>query len=522
MRRVSLLKRNPIGSLKSRFPESPVGRDGGFIAEMAEVIEGTLERILFANEETFYTVGKLQVIGGREPIVVVGRLPGVQCGESLRLTGTWERDREHGRQFRVESFESRLPATVHGIKRYLGSGMVRNIGPSFAAKIVDHFGEATLQVISEQSGRLREVPGIGVQRARAIKAAWDEQRALRDVLMFLQQYGVGTGLCLRLVRAYGSEAAVIVRNDPYRAAREVPGIGFATADKIALNLGLKTDSAARLEAGLLFALGNWEEEGHTGADLFSLTGSAEKLLEVGAEVLVPVVERLVAKGMLLKLEAGRLTLFQLPKTAGAERTVAEAIRRLAEGPSGLPPLAIDRAVEWAQERAGFTFAPEQAEGVRQALRHKVSIITGGPGTGKTTILRAVVDILRAKGVRLIAAAPTGRAAQRLSESTGVTAFTLHRLALRAEGKGSAGAAQRGDKVGTVVMREPPPLLKEAVFVIIDETSMVDILLAARTFRHLHRRAHLLLVGDTHQLPSVSAGNVLGDLIAHAEASRAEG
>ncbi|MGF1450617.1 MAG: AAA family ATPase [Opitutales bacterium] len=480
---------------------------------MADHLQGTLERIVFSNEETHYTVARLKVPGERELVSVVGKLPGVQCGELLELTGAWERDREHGRQFRVEAFESRLPGTVQGIKRYLGSGLVRNVGPKFAAKIVDHFGKDTLEVISDQSGRLREVPGVGEQRAKAIKAAWDEQRALRDVLLFLQQYGVGTALCLKLVRTYGSEAAVVLRNDPYRVAREVRGIGFATADKIALNLGFKTDSAARLEAGLLFALSDFEEQGHTGADAFTLAESAATLLGARAETLLPHLEALAAKGLLLVLETDNTKLYQLPATAGAERAIAESLRELLEAPSCFPPIQVDKAVEWAQERAGFTFAPEQAEGVRQALARKVSIITGGPGTGKTTILRAVVDILRAKRVKVLAAAPTGRAAQRLSESAGLPGYTLHRLVMRAEGKGPQ-PGQQSDNPGTIVMREPPPHLGETGCLIVDETSMVDTPLAARTLRHLNRRAHLLLVGDTHQLPSVGPGNVLGDLIAY--------
>lgn len=483
---------------------------------MPDHLQGTLERIVFANEENHYTVGRLKVARERELVAIVGKLPGVQCGELLELEGAWERSREHGRQFRIDRFESRLPGTVQGIKRYLGSGLVRNIGPKFAAKIVDHFGQDTLQVISEQSARLREVPGVGEQRAKAIKAAWDEQRALRDVLLFLQQYGVGTALCLKLVRTYGSEAAAVLRNDPYRVAREVRGIGFATADKIALNLGFKTDSAARLEAGLLFALSEGEDDGHTGADALTLAENGAKLLGAQPERLLPHLDALAAKGHLLVLEMGNTALYQLPATAGGERTIAEALQDLLSAPSCFPKIQIDKAVAWAQERVGFTFAPEQAEGVRQALARKVSIITGGPGTGKTTILRAVVDILQAKRVKVLAAAPTGRAAQRLADSAGLPGYTLHRLVMRAEGKGPQ-PGQNNDKSGTIVMREPPPHLSEAGCLIIDETSMVDTPLAARTLRHLNRRAHLLLVGDTHQLPSVGPGNVLGDLIAYGEA-----
>lgn len=463
-------------------------------------MRGVLERIIFANEDNHFTIAELKPERG-EKVTVCGALPGVQCGETLELGGEWTQHPTHGPQFKIASFESKLPSSVHGIRKYLGSGLIPQIGPKYAEKIVERFGADTLQIISENSGRLREVPGIGKQRAKAIKEAWDEQSALRGVMSFLQQYGVGTSLCLHLIRQYGNEAETILRRDPYRVAREIHGIGFRTADRIALNLGFKTDSLARYEAGLLFALSELEGEGHTGVTGQALQDRAAPLLECAPGDLVAALESLLTKGLLLNQtppDSSAPPFVQLPATAGSERRIVEAIESLREGRSSLPRIDAARAVEWAQERAGFEFAPQQAEGILQALRHKVSVITGGPGTGKTTILQALVDILVAKRVRLVLAAPTGRAAQRLSESARKPAYTLHRLVLFADGKSQP--------------ETPPPHLGKAQFLIVDEASMIDTHLAAQFLQHLSPGTHLLLVGDIHQLPSVGPGQVLADLI----------
>lgn len=464
-------------------------------ADKAEAYTGVLERIIFSNEENHFTIGEFRPAKTEENITITGQLPGVQCGETLKIEGEWVENRQFGAQFQIKSFSSSLPSSVYGIRKYLGSGLVPGIGRKMADKIVDHFGEDTLRVISEESGRLQEVPKIGKKRAREIKKAWDEQRAIRDVMMFLQTYGVGNAQCIRLVKNYGYEAAHIVQTEPYRVASEIDGIGFKTADKIARNLGFANDSPARVDAGLLYLLDEAESEGHTCAESADLANTAAELLEVHADLPRERLRHLVAEDYLVETAPG---VVQLPASDRAERTITRSVERLLAHESSLPPIQIDKAIAWAQEKAGFGFAEEQAQGIRAALEGKLSILTGGPGTGKTTILRALVEILRAKNVSLLLAAPTGRAAQRMSETTGRNAQTIHRLL-----KFDAAA-------GKFVHNEENPI--KAGFIIVDEASMLDSKLAAALFRAVPGDAHLLLVGDIYQLPSVGAGNVLGDLI----------
>jgi len=468
-------------------------------------ITGVLERIIFFNEENAYCVAEVQVADGKRAVTVLGNLPGVQCGETLKLSGEWIRHPQHGDQFKVGSFKSQLPASVHGIRKYLGSGLIHGIGKSYAKKIVDHFGADTLKVISEESGRLHEVPGIGKQRAKSIKAAWDEQSAVREVMMFLQTYGVMPSQCVRLVKKYGSGAKRILQDEPYRLATDIERIGFKTADKIALNLGFPTNSKERVDAGVLHTMQMLEDEGHTLGTEQMILEQATQLLGVDPNLIKQRVGELVKSERLFSIKAydEKNELIgpacQLPATAGAEKRIAEAIGRIHATPSTLPAIKVDAAVAWAQERAGFQFAEQQAEALRRVLGSKVSVITGGPGTGKTTILRAVVDILRAKRARILLASPTGRAAQRLSEAAGAPAGTIHRL-LKYDG---------ATRSFTHDADNPLP----CDFLILDETSMLDTKLASNLFQAVPSSAHLLLVGDADQLPSVGAGNVLGDLMA---------
>ena len=484
----------------------------------AETLTGVIERIIFLNEENHYTIAELRPdapAGPRGPgrtkpehVTVVGTLPGVECGETLHLNGEWTRHAQHGAQFKVAAFRSELPSSVHGIRKYLGSGLVEGIGPVYADKIVEAFGTDTLRVLSEDSGRLREVDGIGKKRAAAIKVAWDAKRSERELYIFLQTYGVTPAQCVKLVRHFGGAARRVLETEPYRAAREIDGIGFRTADRIAINLGFANDAPPRVDAGIVFALEELQEEGHTGWHEAELADHAAEMLATSAEIVAARIDALVAAKALSRFETPAETggaplpgsaMIQLPHNDRAEQRIAAAATRLGRVTSGLPPIKVEAAVQWAEERAGFAFADLQREALRSALRSKVSILTGGPGTGKTTILRALVDILRAKRARVHLAAPTGRAAQRLAETTGGFASTIHRLLKYDPSKGGFSA------------NEDSPLATD--FLVVDEASMLDTRLAAALLQAVPSRSHLLLVGDTDQLPSVGAGNVLKDLIA---------
>jgi len=497
------------------------------VSHVTEVLVGVLERIIFFNEENHYTIAELRpetggtghstraasnsaVEDSAPKVTIVGALPGVECGETLHLRGEWTHHTQHGPQFRIAEFESQLPASVYGIRKYLGSGLVPGIGKVYSNKIVDAFGADTFRVLSEESARLRHVPGIGKKRATSIKQAWDDKRAERELYIFLQTYGVSPARCLKLVNRFGSEAKQVLTENPYRAAREVDGIGFKTADQIAINLGFANDAPPRLDAGLLYSLETLQEEGHSAYPRNELAAYAASLLNTSLDRIEARIDALItAKAIVAhtatsharqdaQLAEARGQVIQLPLNYRAETRIANAVARLTRSPSGLPPIKTDAALAWAAEKAGFTFHPLQASALRAALLHKVSILTGGPGTGKTTILRALVDILRAKKVRVHLAAPTGRAAQRLAETTGGYASTLHRLLKFEPAKGRFAA------------NEDQPLATD--FLVVDEASMLDVRLAAAALAAVPTRAHLLLVGDTDQLPSVGAGNVLNDLI----------
>ena len=464
-------------------------------SEKDATLRGVLERVIFLNEENHYTIGELRPENSSRTVTIVGALPEVQCGETLELRGEWTHHPQHGAQFKVKDFRATLPSSVYGIRKYRGSSLMQGSGPSYAEKIVKAFGEDTFRVIEEDSGRLREVPGIGRKRAREIKDAWDSQRALREVLMFLQTYGATVSQCSRIVHRYGPEAIRILKEDPYQVAREVQGIGFKTADRLAINLGFANDAPARLEAGVLHVLKELENDGHTGYPIQELIEATTTLLETSAEGVSQALTRLTTDRALVTAGA---TLVQLPGTARAESMLAETLLRNQQQPSRLPPIKIDLAVKWAQDKAGFEFAAEQSAAVAQALAAKISILTGGPGTGKTTILRALVDILKAKNVRIVLAAPTGRAAQRMAQSARHNASTIHRL-LKFDPAG-----------GGFVHNQDHPLNVD--FLIVDEASMLDNALASSLLRAVPVQAHILIVGDSDQLPSVGAGNVLSDLI----------
>ena len=465
------------------------------MSDVKKSIEGVLERITFYNEENGFLIGKLKGNQKTTEIAVVGKAPKVQCGETLELKGKWVNHPKHGRQFSFDTFESKLPASAYGIRKYLASGLIHGIGKTYANKIVDQFGADTLKIISEDSGRLREIQGIGKKRIKSIREAWEEQKAVREVMMFLQTYGVTDALCLRLVRKYGNSAKKILEKDPYRIIREVKGIGFKTADRIALNLGLSNNGPERIEAGILHTIQESEDQGNNHIERRELVIQSANLLQSDSNDIETRIDALLKD---IELVHSKNDWLQLPSSALAEETLARCLTNLKKSRSSLPPIQIEKAITWAQEKAGFSFATSQAEGIRQALLSKISILTGGPGTGKTTILRALVSILRAKKAKVLLAAPTGRAARRMAESCSYFAQTVHRLLKFDPGRGGFSSNEKN------------PLSCD--FIIMDETSMLDLRLASALVRSIPPQAHLLLVGDADQLPSVGSGNVLKDLI----------
>ncbi|RKN07860.1 ATP-dependent RecD-like DNA helicase [Streptomyces radicis] len=477
------------------------------------VLEAVLERITYANAETGYTVARVDAGRGGELLTVVGALLGAQVGESVRMTGRWGSHPQYGRQFTVENYTTVLPATVQGIRRYLGSGLIKGIGPKTAERIVDHFGVETLDVIEADPKQLIKVPGLGPKRTALIAGAWEEQKAIKEVMVFLQGVEVSTSIAVRIYKKYGDASISVVKNEPYRLAAEVWGIGFLTADRIARAVGIPHDSPERVMAGLQYALSQATDQGHCYLPEERLISDAVKLLQVDTGLVIDCLGELAARPEGVVRESvpdpeaapgsgERVMAVYLVPFHRAELSLAGQVRRLLDGPddrlAAFADVDWDRALAWLARRTGAELAPEQREAVRLALTSKVAVLTGGPGCGKSFTVRSVVELARAKGAAVVLAAPTGRAAKRLAELTGAEASTVHRLL---ELKPGGDAAYDRDR----------PL--KADLVVVDEASMLDLLLANKLVKAVAPGAHLLLVGDVDQLPSVGAGEVLRDLLA---------
>ncbi|MDB1086797.1 ATP-dependent RecD-like DNA helicase [Streptomyces sp. ACA25] len=474
------------------------------------VLEGVLERITYANEDNGYTVARVDAGRGGELLTVVGALLGAQVGESLRMEGRWSSHPQYGRQFTVENYTTVLPATVQGIRRYLGSGLIKGIGPVTADRIVEHFGTGTLDVIEADAKQLIAVPGLGPKRTALIAAAWEEQKAIKEVMVFLQGVEVSTSIAVRIYKKYGDASISVVKNQPYRLAAEVWGIGFLTADRIAQAVGIPHDSPERVKAGLQYALSQSADQGHCYLPEERLIADAVKLLQVDTGLVIDCLGELAGEDEGVVREAvpdpddpeGTRTAVYLVPFHRAELSLAGQLRRLLHAEADRLPSFRDvdweRALSWLAGRTGADLAPGQREAVRLALTEKVAVLTGGPGCGKSFTVRSVVELARAKGATVVLAAPTGRAAKRLAELTGAEASTVHRLL---ELKPGGDAAFDRDR----------PL--DADLVVVDEASMLDLLLANKLVKAVAPGAHLLLVGDVDQLPSVGAGEVLRDLLA---------
>ena len=463
-------------------------------------LEGVLEKVVFSNEENAWSVVRLTVSGQRDPVTAVGNLLGAQPGENLRLTGTWINDPRWGRQFKVSSYATVAPGTVAGIEKYLGSGLIRGVGKVMAARLVAAFGMETLDVIEGRPDRLTEVEGIGPKRSREILKAWEEQREIKEVMIFLQSHGVSTHYAIKIYKAYGPRATELVRENPFRLATDIHGIGFKSADKIASALGIPPTAPQRVEAGSLYLLGQGADRGHTYLPLQRLTEEGVEMLGVPAPLVEAAVaalaetEQVVVEPLVDPVEQAVF----LKSLHTAETGVAARVRALLVQPPLPLEIDLDRAVDWFEKSARITLAREQRQAVRAGLTRKVLVITGGPGTGKTTLVRAIVKILEKKGQKVQLAAPTGRAAKRLAEATGSEATTLHRL------------LEFNARTRSFDRNREHPLSCDLL--IVDEVSMLDTVLAHHLLRAVPDHGRLVLVGDVDQLPSVGAGRVLSDFI----------
>jgi exodeoxyribonuclease V alpha subunit len=468
-------------------------------ASLTEVLAGLVDRVTFHNPENGFCVLRVKARGQRDLITVLGHAALISAGEFVQASGAWINDRTHGVQFRASFLKATAPTTVEGIEKYLGSGMIRGIGPVYAKKLVRAFGEAVFEVIAQEPGRLREVSGIGPKRAERIIAGWAEQKVIREIMLFLHSNGVGTSRAVRIYKTYGADAVQLISENPYRLARDIRGIGFRTADQIAAKLGIEKTALIRVRAGISFALAEAMDDGHCGLPHEDLVALTRELLEVPGELVDTALGLELQDGTVIADDLeGRRCVF-LAGLYRAEREIAAKLQALAVGKPPWPSLDADKAIPWVEQRTKLVLAESQIEAVRVALASKVLVITGGPGVGKTTLVNSILKILLAKTVAIALCAPTGRAAKRLSESTGLEAKTIHRL------------LETDPRTGAFRRTEEMPL--DCDLLVVDETSMVDVPLTRALLRALPDQAALLLVGDVDQLPSVGPGQVLADIIA---------
>ena len=464
-----------------------------------EVLAGLVERVTYHNAENGFCVLRAKARGHRDLVTVVGHAAIIAAGEWITASGEWVNDRTHGLQFKAHFMRTSAPTSIDGIEKYLGSGMIRGIGPVYAKKMVRGFGEQVFDIIETQPGRLREVTGIGAVRAKRITDAWAEQKIVREIMVFLHSHGVGTARAVRIFKTYGSDAVQVMTENPYRLARDIRGIGFKTADAIAMRLGIEKTAMIRVRAGISYALTEAMDEGHCGLPTEELGPSAVELLDVPLALVQTALDLELAEGNVIADRVGETPCVFLAGLYRAERSIAERMQRMASGRLPWPSIDPDKALPWIAKKTGLTLAESQIVAIRRALLSKVLVITGGPGVGKTTIVNAILRILAAKGVNLLLCAPTGRAAKRMTEATGYEAKTIHRL-LEVDPAHGSFKRDGGN-----------PL--DCDLLVVDETSMVDVMLMQALVKAVPDNAALLLVGDIDQLPSVGPGQILADIIA---------
>ena len=463
-----------------------------------EVLAGLVERVTFHNSDNGFCVLRAKARGHRDLVTVIGHAAMISAGEWITASGEWVNDHTHGQQFKARFMRTSAPTSIDGIEKYLGSGMIRGIGPVYAKKMVQAFGEKVFDIIEAEPERLREVTGIGVFRAKRITDAWAEQKIIREIMVFLHSNGVGTARAVRIYKTYGSDAVQVMTENPYRLARDIRGIGFKTADAIAMKLGIEKTAMIRVRAGISYALTEAMDDGHCGLPNAELVPLAVELLEISQELVQTALDLELSEGTVIAASVGETPCVFLAGLYRAEQVIAERLTTLANGTLPWQFIDADKALPWVEQKTGLSLAASQVAAIRLALTSKVLVITGGPGVGKTTIVNSILRILSAKGVILLLCAPTGRAAKRMTEATGFEAKTIHRL-LEVDPKG-----------GGFKRNAESPL--ECDLLVIDETSMVDVMLMQALMKAAPDNAALLIVGDIDQLPSVGPGQVLADVI----------
>ncbi|NJD03962.1 MAG: ATP-dependent RecD-like DNA helicase [Ruminiclostridium sp.] len=459
-----------------------------------EYLSGIVERITYNNEENGFSVIKIKSRGFPDLVAAVGNLAAVNVGAVVKLKGEWKYDSKFGKQFSVVDYQETVPATVAGIEKYLGSGLIKGIGPVNARRIVNCFREDTIRIIEEEPDKLVNVEGIGPKRVTMIKKAWQEQKEIKNVMLFLQSNGVSTAYAVKIFKTYGNDSINTVKTNPYKLADDIWGIGFKTADKIARQLGFDKNSYERCRSGIIFVLNELSNDGHCYAEREQLITEAQKILELDTDILNPTIEKMIEEKSIIPDAVNAIF---LPPFYYSEIGTARRIRDILSGQCMFRSVFSEGIIEKLERECGIKYDDVQADAIKTAARSKFMVLTGGPGTGKTTTTLAVIKVFEKLGARVLLAAPTGRAAKRMSETTGMEAKTIHRLL---EFKPPEGYKKNEDS------------LLECDVLIIDETSMVDIILMYNLLKAVSDNTIVILVGDVDQLPSVGAGNVLKDII----------